>query len=202
MLLNPIIINTIVDFIDGRNSLSPSAAILCGLAMFAANSVKSIANNQYFFRGFRLGLRTRVAVGQHVFGKALSLVHEQRNEFGVGAVVSYMQIDASKIADSLPYLHLTWSGPLLLVAATFMLYHYLGAAGLAGFGVMVLSMPLNGLLARNMQRFVIRVMKARDSRVKFTNELLQGVRIIKLFAWEDALMRQLNDKREEVRLRV
>ena len=58
-------------------------------------------------------------------------------------------------------------------------------------------MPLNGLLARNMQRFVIRVMKARDSRVKFTNELLQGVRIIKLFAWEDALMRQLNDKREE-----
>ena len=73
-----------------------------------------------------------------------------------------MQIDASKIADSLPYLHLTWSGPLLLVVATFMLHHYLGAAGLAGFGVMVLSMPLNGLLARNMQRFVVRVMKARD----------------------------------------
>ena len=43
MLLNPIIINTIVDFIDGRNSLSPSAAILCALAMFAANSVKSFA---------------------------------------------------------------------------------------------------------------------------------------------------------------
>jgi hypothetical protein len=38
---------------------------------------------------------------------------------------------------------------------------------------MVLSMPLNGLLARNMQRFVVRVMKARDARVKFTNELLQ-----------------------------
>ena len=69
--------------------------------------------------------------------QALSLVHEQRNEFGVGAVVSYMQIDASKIADSLPYLHLTWSGPMLLVVATFMLYHYLGFAGLAGFGVMV-----------------------------------------------------------------
>ena len=34
-------------------------------------------------------------------------------------------------------------------------------------------MPLNGLLARNMQRFVVRVMKARDARVKFTNELLQ-----------------------------
>ena len=36
-----------------------------------------------------------------------------------------MQIDAGKIGDSLPYLHLTWSGPMLLVAATFMLYHYL-----------------------------------------------------------------------------
>ena len=30
-------------------------------------------------------------------------------------------------------------------------------------------------------------MKARDARVKFTNELLQGVRILKLFAWEVSL---------------
>jgi len=197
MLLNPVLINTIVAYIDGKTPLSPVAAVLLALAMLGANTVKSLASGQYFWRGFRLGLHTRVAVGQHVYGKALSLVHEQRNEFGVGAIVSYMQIDATKIGDALPYLHLTWSGPVLLLVATGMLYGYLGVAGFAGLGVMVLSMPLNGMMAKRMQSFVIKTMKARDARVKFTNELLQGVRVIKLFAWEDALLQQLKEKREE-----
>jgi len=54
-----------------------------------------------------------------------------------------VQIDASKLADSLPYLHLIWSGPLQLLIAVLMLCHYLGPSGLAGLGVMIFSMPLN-----------------------------------------------------------
>ena len=73
-------------------------------------------------------LRALVAVGQHVYGKALSLVHEQRNEFGVGAIVSYMQIDASKMGDALPYLHLLWSGPVTLIIATVGPFRFLGVA--------------------------------------------------------------------------
>jgi len=58
-------------------------------------------------------------------------------------------------------------------------------------------MPLNGLLSKKMATYVARTMKARDRRVKFTNEILQGVRIIKLFAWEKPLLAQLHEKREE-----
>merc|ERR1719218_344433 len=67
---------------------------------------------------------------------------------------------------------------------------------------MVLSMPLNGLLAKRMQKFVMATMKARDARVKFTNELLQGIRIIKLFAWEETLLLRLREKRETELLAV
>ena len=38
--------------------------------------------------------------------------------------------------------------------------------------------------------------RTADKRVKFTNELLQGIRLIKLFAWEESLMGQLHAKRE------
>ena len=42
------------------------------------------------------------------------------------------------------------------------------------------------------------VMKTRDARVKFCNEMLQGMRIIKLFAWEPTLLGQVSSGRRAV----
>jgi len=45
---------------------------------FVANSVKSLVLGQYFWRGFRLGLRSRCSTSQAVYAKALSLAQEGR----------------------------------------------------------------------------------------------------------------------------
>ena len=41
-----------------------------------------------------------------------------------------MQIDASKMGDALPYLHLLWSGPVTLIIATARPFRFLGVARL------------------------------------------------------------------------
>ena len=116
--------------------------------MFVSATAQSLALGQYFFRGFRLGLHVRVAVGHTVYTKALALPFRERQRFGTGAIVSYMQIDAGKLADALPYLHLVWSAPLQLAIALALLYGQLGAPAFAGLGVMVLLMPVNVGIAR------------------------------------------------------
>ena len=123
---NPLLLNMLVHYVNNPHEYTPATAVLLAFGMFAANSLKSMILGQYFWRGFRLGLRTRASVGQAVYAKALKLAHEQRSEFGTGAVVSYMQIDAQKLADALPYMHLLWQGPLQLAIATYMLYHFMG----------------------------------------------------------------------------
>ena len=70
MFANPLLINTLVRYLSGEQPLSPTAAVVCALGMFVANSAKSLALGQYFFRGFRLGLRAKSAIGQLVFAKA------------------------------------------------------------------------------------------------------------------------------------
>ena len=57
-----------------------------------------------------------------VFDKSLRLSFKARSKFGIGRIVSLMQIDAQKICDSIPYLHLTWSSPLQLGVALYLLY--------------------------------------------------------------------------------
>ena len=88
------------------------------------------------------------------------------------------------------YLHNLWSGPITLIISIAMLCGYLGVAGLAGAVIMAVSVPLNMKIGRVMGRFTKRTMAARDKRVKFTTELLQGMRLLKLFSWEDSLLAQ------------
>ncbi|KOO23503.1 multidrug resistance-associated protein 3, partial [Chrysochromulina tobinii] len=194
---NPLFLHAIVTYINkpDASGYTNSTAILLAVGIFAANCFKSIVLGQYFWRGFRLGLRTRAAVGQVVYRKALALAHEQRQEFGTGAIVSYMQIDAQKLADALPYLHLLWQGPLQLAVATYMLYDFMGYSGLAALGVLIISMPLNTWISNKARVYTKLTMEKRDKRVKYANELLQGVKILKLFAWEPAMLGQLEEKR-------
>ena len=61
---------------------------------------------------------------------------------------------------------------------------------------MVLLMPVNIGIGRKQVKFTRAVMGSRDKRVKLTNEVLQGVRVLKLFAWRKPFEQKLNDKRD------
>jgi hypothetical protein len=41
------------------------------------------------------------------------------------------------------------------------------------------------------------IVKHTDERVKRTNELLQGIRVVKLYAWEEALSSKINGIRDK-----
>jgi ATP-binding cassette, subfamily C (CFTR/MRP), member 1 len=40
-------------------------------------------------------------------------------------------------------------------------------------------------------------MKLKDQRIKMMNELLNGIKVLKLYAWEMAFIRRLNSVREK-----
>ena len=46
MFANPLLINTLVRYLSGEQPLSPTAAVVCALGMFVANSAKSLASGQ------------------------------------------------------------------------------------------------------------------------------------------------------------
>lgn len=40
-------------------------------------------------------------------------------------------------------------------------------------------------------------MKLKDQRIKLMNEVLNGIKVLKLYAWEVAFLRRINDIREQ-----
>ena len=62
---------------------------------------------------------------------------------------------------------------------------------------MVLMIPLNALVYRNIRTYQMEQMKNKDRRNKMMDEILNGMKIIKLYAWESSFLRKVNDIRDQ-----
>jgi ATP-binding cassette, subfamily C (CFTR/MRP), member 1 len=68
---------------------------------------------------------------------------------------------------------------------------------LAGLAVMIILIPVNGFIANRVKTLQIRQMKCKDERVKLMNEVLNGIKVLKLYAWEPSFEDQILKIREK-----
>lgn len=68
--------------------------------------------------------------------------------------------------------------------AIWLLYRILGVAVFAGLGVMILMIPVSGVLYSRLEKLQVGQMAVKDERVKSMNEILTGMKVLKLYAWE------------------
>lgn len=114
-----------------------------------------------------------------------------------GTVINLMSIDSFKVAEICAYLHFLWAAtPVQLVMAVGLLYKVLGYSSFAGIILMVLVLPWNMWIAKSFTKAQKAIMAATDARIHATNEVLQNIRIIKYFAWEQRFEDNVSEKRQ------
>ena len=62
---------------------------------------------------------------------------------------------------------------------------------------MILLIPINGVLANMTKKLQIKQMKNKDKRVKMMNEILSGIKVLKLYAWEPSFQKTVEDIRDK-----
>ena len=113
-----------------------------------------------------------------------------------GTIINLMSVDSFKVSEISAYWHfLIPSVPVDLAIALTLLYRILGWSSIAGIGVMVCLMPVNLYFANQFSEAQKRIMTSTDARIHTTNEVLQNIRIIKYFAWEQRFARNVDEKR-------
>ncbi|KAI0814605.1 multidrug resistance-associated protein [Xylaria sp. FL0064] len=118
---------------------------------------------------------------------------EQAN---LGTIINLMSVDSFKISECTSYLHfLLASAPTMLFVSIALLWQVMGLSAIPGLIVMALLLPVNIFLAKGFNYTQKKIMAATDKRIHTTNEILQNIRIIKYFAWEDRFGAIVDEKR-------
>ena len=92
---------------------------------------------------------------------------------------------------------MVWSAPLQMGLSIYFMYRELGNAIWAGLAVILLAIPLNFLIAAKARKIQLEQMKNKDKRIKLMNELLGGIKVIKLYGWEPSFIDQVQEIRKK-----
>lgn len=106
-----------------------------------------------------------------------------------------MSVDVQRFLDLMQFISVIWYGPIQIIISLWLLWNQLGPASLAGLACLLLNFPLTGYFSGKARMLQVKIMKAKDARSKLMNEILNGIKILKLYAWEGAFIDRITKQR-------
>uniref|UniRef100_A0A914V1R6 ABC-type glutathione-S-conjugate transporter n=2 Tax=Plectus sambesii TaxID=2011161 RepID=A0A914V1R6_9BILA len=169
-----------------------------GLAvlLFLSSELRSFFLNHYFYLMFRAGIQIQSVLTAAVYKKSLKLSNSARREKTAGEIVNLMAIDVDRFQQITSQIQQYWSSPFQIILALFFLWQSLGPSVVTGIIVMIIFIPLNFCISIVTKRWTVKQMRLKDERIKMVNEVLNGVKVIKLYAWEPSMERIIFNIRE------
>ncbi|XP_064233401.1 ATP-binding cassette sub-family C member 9 isoform X5 [Aotus nancymaae] len=86
-------------------------------------------------------------------------------------------------------------GALLIIMGVILLYNLLGSSALVGAAVIVLLAPIQYFIATKLAEAQKSTLDYSTERLKKTNEILKGIKLLKLYAWEHIFCKSVEETR-------
>ncbi|KAJ4474310.1 multidrug resistance-associated ABC transporter [Lentinula aciculospora] len=154
------------------------------IGLFVMQQGASLINAHSSKFAMSLGLSVRTAIIGCITRKSLRLSARARLEHSSGQILTMISTDSDRVDKFCIYGHHLWIAPAQLSVTVALLIATLGYSALVGLGVLIFSLPIQTVLVLIMMKQRQKGVKITDSRIRLTTEVLQGIRLLKLYAWE------------------
>ncbi|KAK2036013.1 hypothetical protein LZ31DRAFT_273557 [Colletotrichum somersetense] len=187
------------------------------LLMFCGPLSRSVLFQQYVFTSTRLVVRLRSALTQELYHRAMGSMELEEDIFApkggsekaqqkkdgrpgrsttsAGRLANLMAADVQAIFGSRDIVMISMGVPTGTIIAFVGLYKMLGWPALVGTAILFLAAPMSVVVAQLMARQTRKARRAQDSRISLVSEYLASIRAVKYFAWEDAIIKTIEETR-------
>ncbi|XP_038591350.1 canalicular multispecific organic anion transporter 2 isoform X1 [Micropterus salmoides] len=183
--VNPQLLRLLISFTKEKDVPDWWGYSLAFLMFFTA-FMQTLVLHHHFQYCFVTGMNVRTAIIGAIYRKALVITNAAKRSSTVGEVVNLMSVDAQRFMDLTTFLNMLWSAPLQIMLALYFLWQNLGPSVLAGVAVMIMLIPFNAVIAMKTRAYQVEQMRYKDSRIKLMSEILNGIKVLKLYAWENS----------------
>ncbi|MCJ1477980.1 hypothetical protein MMC13_006655 [Lambiella insularis] len=120
--------------------------------------------------------------------------------WGNGRILNLMSTDTYRVDTACGMLHMLWTAPVAITITLVVLLINLTYSALAGFGLLVIGLPLLTKAIKSLFARRKAINKITDQRVSLTQEILTAVRFVKYFGWESSFLERIgNIRKREIR---
>ncbi|XP_038594747.1 ATP-binding cassette sub-family C member 9 isoform X4 [Micropterus salmoides] len=176
--------------------LLQNTSVLAVLLFLALVLQRTFLQASYYVT-IETGINLRGALLAMIYNKILRLSTSNMSmgEMTLGQINNLVAIETNQLMWFLFLCPNLWAMPVQIVMGVILLYYLLGWSALVGASVIVLLAPVQYLIATKLADTQKSSLEHSTDRLKKTTEILKGIKLLKLYAWENIFCDSVEDTR-------
>nr|XP_023698016.1 ATP-binding cassette sub-family C member 8 isoform X2 [Paramormyrops kingsleyae] len=184
-------------FISSQEFLA-NAYVLAVLLFFALLLQRTFLQASYYV-AIETGINLRGALELKIYNKIMRLCTSNMSmgEMTVGQICNLVAIDTNQLMWFFFLCPNLWAMPVQIIVGVILLYYLLGVSALIGATVIAVLAPVQYFVATKLSQAQKSTLEYSSERLKKTNELLRGIKLLKLYAWEHIFRDSVDETRQK-----
>jgi len=197
-LLTPYLVNRFINLIE-KGVTNQNLVELLWTAFFLGLSgfMSGFFLQHYFYRELRSYQVIVNILNRRIFQHSLKLTIGSRQKNMLGDIVNFMGTDSESVADfGFVFFDLVMN-IITIIGVVVMLFIYLGNTAFYALAILLLLFPLTKFVAKKFTSLDEEMMQLRDKRVTLMGQVLNSIRVVKYFSWEESIEKEVMSVREK-----
>ncbi|XP_015781935.1 multidrug resistance-associated protein 1 [Tetranychus urticae] len=196
-LFSPLFIKLLINFIEKKASVPIWHGFMIAGAMFIVSCIENLINAQDSYLHDTIGEKVFAIICASIFRKSLYLGAKAKKKVSSGKIVNLMTSDSQKFYSTMFSLNTLWSIPVRIICSLLILYSELGYSAFVAIFIVIGTSLANRIISKRYKRLRQEHSKINDKRIESVYEILNSIRIIKFYAWEESFIKKTNKLRKE-----
>uniref|UniRef100_A0A8C5MSQ0 ATP binding cassette subfamily C member 8 n=1 Tax=Leptobrachium leishanense TaxID=445787 RepID=A0A8C5MSQ0_9ANUR len=186
-----------VHFISSQDFLA-NAYVLAVLLFFALLLQRTFLQASYYV-AIETGINLRGAIQTKIYNKImhLSTSNMSMGEMTSGQICNLVAIDTNQLMWFFFLCPNLWAMPVQIIVGVILLYYILGMSALIGAAMIIVLAPVQYFVATKLSQAQRSTLEYSNERLKKTNEMLRGIKLLKLYSWEHIFHSSVEETRQK-----
>ncbi|XP_071345317.1 ATP-binding cassette sub-family C member 12 [Trachinotus anak] len=184
-----VIVYKILNYIEDPQKYTVAYGVGLSFAMFTSEFFKAFLVSLLWAMNLRTAVRLKGAFSSMAFQKVISL--RALGSISMGEMINVLTNDGHKLFEAVLFGSFLLSAPVLFIVCIIYACYILGYTALTGVCTYIIFIPIQVLLVKLINIFRWKAMVITDSRVRTMNEILNSIKLIKMYAWEDSFEKKI-----------
>lgn len=194
----PILLAKLLGFWHVGSAMTRDEALLYAGGLLVLTELSAFLQHHSVLFSQQIGMKVRVASSSLVYRKILRMNSRALTQTTAGAVINLLSNDVTRFDQSFLYLHYLWIVPAQLATVAYLMYTHAGISTLIGLAaIVIITLPFQAVLSHFVGKYRRWTAVRTDNRVRIMHEIIGGIQVIKMYAWEKPFETLIGDARQQ-----
>ncbi|KAM3966609.1 ATP-binding cassette subfamily C member 4 isoform 2-T2 [Aphomia sociella] len=181
----PVALSLLLWYWEPGSDMTYEQAVYCAAAVILMSLLIAFLNHHGTYSTQQFGMKLRIAACSLIYRKVMRMSSGALAQTTAGQVVNLLSNDVNRFDYAFIYTHFIWLLPLQVILICYLIYIKIGYAAVVGvIGIVLQTIPVQSYMSKLAARLRMNTAGKTDERVRIMDEIISGMQVIKMYAWE------------------